>query len=130
MSQWFVLFVVVDIVVTVAILMFVLKRRIASGAMALPEGSGITDLAQIGPLMEFAKERHERIADYVRANWSGMPEQLPGVLSSLIDQLEREAHSQGHTFSRELLKTMVATSLRSKDVARPYDVGNALEKVA
>ena len=130
MNTWIVLFFVFDVLVTIAIVLFVLRRRVQGGAVVLPPGSGLTELSQIRPLMEFSKDRHERIADYVRSNWSGMPDQLPGVLSSLVDQLDREARALGHTFSRELLKTLVATTLRTQRISRPDDVGAALEKVA
>ena len=130
MNQWIVLLIIADIIVTLAVVVFIMKRRMTGGAMVLPEGSDITDLSQIGPLMNFAKERHDRIADYVRSNWSGIPDQLPGVLTSLVDKLEGEARAAGHTFSRELLKTLVSTTLRTKRVSKPDEVEIALAKVA
>ena len=130
MNPWFVLFIVVDILVTLGVVLFIMNRRMARNAQGEAAGSILGDLRQMGALVEFTKERHGRIADYVRANWSGEPSQLGGVLTSLVDQLESEARAQGHTFSRELLKTVVATSLREQKVARPEQVGVALEQVA
>jgi len=130
MNTWIVLFLVFDILVMLGIVLFVFRLRVKVGTVVLPTASSLEELSQIRPLMEFAKDRQERIADYVRSNWSGVPDQLPGVLSSLVDQLEGEARAQGHTFSRDLLKTLVATTLRSRRISRPDDVGNALEKVA
>jgi len=130
MNGWLVLFLVVDILVMLAIAMVILKVRVSGKVTFVTKGSALTDLSQLGPLIEFAKERQDRIADYVQANWSGMPDQLPGVLSSLLDQLEGEARAQGHTFGRELLKTAVTTALRSKRVVKPDDVGSALDKAA
>jgi len=130
MNTWIVLFLVFDILVMLGIVLFVFRLRVKVGTVVLPTASSLEELSQIRPLMEFAKDRQERIADYVRSNWSGVPDQLPGVLSSLVDQLEGEARAQGHTFSRDLLKTLVATTLRSRRISRPDDVGIALEKVA
>jgi hypothetical protein len=130
MNGWLMLFFVIDVLVTIAIVLVVFKVRVSGKVTFVTKGAALTDLSQLGPLMTFARERQDRIADYVQANWSGMPDQLPGVLSSLMDQLEGEARAQGHTFSRELLKTAVTTALRSKRVAKPDDVDSALAKAA
>lgn len=130
MNRWLLTFFVIDVLVVIAIFLKVIKLRVSGKFTFVTKGAALTDLSQLGPLMEFAKERQERIADYVQANWSGRPDQLPGVLSSLLDQLEGEARAQGHTFSRELLKTAVTAALRSKRVATPDDVGSALDKAA
>ena len=130
MNVWIIAFVVVDIVVTAAIVLFVLRRRIRAGVVSLPVGTSAAELAQIRPLTVFDMERQERMADFVRANWSGDPGQLPGVLAALMDQLDGEARAQGHTFSRALLKTVVGTSLRSQRVAKDGWIGDALDKVA
>ena len=130
MDNWILWLILAHVIVTIAVVAIVLRRHFTMSAMQLPQDAVLADLAQIGPLANFAKERHERIADYVRANWSGMPDQLPGVLTSLLDQLEREARAQGHTFSRELLKTVVATSLRSHRLAKANEIGEALELAA
>src|SRR5688572_2254238 len=130
MDSWVLWLILADVIVTIAIVTYVFRRRFTLSAMQVPQDAVLADLAQIGPLTAFAKERHERIGDYVRANWSGIPDQMPSVLTSLLDQLEREARSQGHTFSRELLKTVVATSLRSHRLVKSDEVGEALEKAA
>ena len=130
MESWIVTFIVVDLIITAVVVFFVIRAR-AARALGLAEGGSLlADLKEIGALTEFAKTRHERIAEYVRSNWSGIPDQLPRVLSSLVDQLEHEAQAQGHHFSRDLLKTLVATSLRQWRVVPGDQVGTALDKVA
>jgi len=98
--------------------------------IAPPTGSPVATLAQFRELAAFAKEQHERIGEYMRANWSGMPDQLPGVLGALLDKLQSEASAKGLRLDREVLKTLVATSLRQHRIARANDAGNALERVA
>src|SRR5438067_10062225 len=64
-----------------------------------------------GPLRglgKFSREQHDRIGNYVRANWSGAPDQLPGVLGGLLVELEGEAQARGLSFDRETLKSMLA----------------------
>jgi hypothetical protein len=130
MNEWIVLFIAFDIVVTVAVLVYVMKRRMSAQGMVLPTGSPVATLAQFRELAAFAKDQHERIGEYMRANWSGIPDQLPGVLGALVDKLQSESAAKGLTVDRDMLKTMVATSLRHHRIARANDVGNALERVA
>ena len=84
---------------------------------------------QLRGLGKFTREQHDRINDYVRANWNGAPDQLPGVLASLLGELESDAIARGLSFDRETLKSMLAMSLRSADLGGA-DVLGALEKVA
>jgi len=130
MHDFFVPFVIFDMAVTLAVVLFVLKRRGVFGGVLLPPGQGITDLGQVRALTQLATEQHDRIGDFVRANWSGIPAQLPGVLASLMDQLEGDARARGLTVNRELLKTVIATSLRKHRVAGDRELGEALAKVA
>ena len=130
MNQWVVLFIVFDVIVTLAVILFVMKRRLSVDVNIVRTGPGLSTIAQFRELAGFAKDQHERIGEYLRANWSGMPDQLPGVLGSLLDKLQEEARGKGLTLDRDTLKTLVATSLRSHKIAKATDVGNALERVA
>jgi hypothetical protein len=82
---------------------------------------------QLRGLGKFTREQHDRINHYVRANWNGAADQLPGVLAALLGELERDAQSRGLSFDRETLKSMLAMSLHDLEDA---DVLGALEKVA
>jgi hypothetical protein len=132
MPDWLIPVIVVDLIITVAVVWFVVQRR------RQRMGGGGPDLATtvgglIGGFKEmaaFANERHARIGEYMRANWSGAPEQLPQVLGSLLEELEREALHRNISLDRDMLKTLVATSLRHHRIGRATDVGNALQKVA
>ena len=130
MDKWIVAFILVDLVITAVVVFFMIRARAARALDPAAGGAFLGELQQMGALMEFAKTRHERIGEYVRSNWSGIPDQLPRVLSSLVDQLEQEAQGQGHHFSRDLLKTLVATSLRQLRVVPGDQVGTAMDKVA
>jgi hypothetical protein len=81
-------------------------------------------------LATFSAEQHDRIGNYVRGNWSGVPDQLPAVLSALVSDLEHEAQARGLSFDRETLKSMLAVSLSSHRIGNGHDVLEALEKVA
>ena len=147
MSPFLILFLAVDAVITVSVLLFVLRRRssgsgatdafgaprtteaprppAASGSFARLFGGG-----QLRGLAAFAAEQDQRIWDYVRGNWSGIPEQLPAVLGALLGELERDAQAKGLSFDRETLKSMLAGSLRSHRIGGGADVLEALEKVS
>ena len=81
-------------------------------------------------LATFSAEQHERIGNYVRGNWSGVPDQLPAVLGALVSDLEHEAQARGLSFDRETIKSMLAVSLSSHRIGNGHDVLEALEKVA
>ena len=130
METWLVAFIVVDLIITAVVLFFIFRARAARGVGGVAGGGFLGEIKELGALMEFSKARYERIGDYVRSNWSGIPDQLPGVLSSLVDLLEQEARAQGHRFSRDMLKTIVATTLQQLRVVPGDQVDAAIEKVA
>jgi len=66
----------------------------------------------------------------MRANWSGMPEQLPSVLSALLDELERGAKAKNLPLDRDVLKTMLASSLRSHRIGKDSERNEAFKRVA
>lgn len=78
----------------------------------------------------FTNAIHPRIGDHVRANWSGTTEQLPDVLRSLLDDLEREAKSRSLQLDRKMLKLLLARSLASHGIGNGSDVRQALAHVA
>lgn len=132
MSPFLILFFVVDALLTVGVVLFVLQRR-KSAAAASEAGSSNTAVLGIEHMrgfIAFGKEQHERIGEYMRANWSGMPDQLPGVLSSLLERLVQEARAQGLPADRDVLKNMIVASLRAHRIGGDRDVRGALAKVA
>ena len=128
MNEWLAIFIAFGIVIAVAMIASAVQLKHRVQTKVLP--SAVTAITQFGELAEFAKQHHERIGEYLRANWSGRPGDLEGVLKSLVDQLEGDARATGLNVDRDTLKTLVATSLRSHRIAKANDVGNALERVA
>ena len=66
----------------------------------------------------------------MRANWSGAPEQLPHVLESLLGEMEHDAQARGLTVSRDLLKSILASSLRQQHLAKGNELEQAMKQVA
>ena len=129
MKLWMVLIIVVDLIIGLAIIAFVLRRRREQMQMpGQPPALGL--IAGMKEMANFVNERHARIGEYLRANWSGTPDQLPQVLGSLLAELERDALARGVTMNRELLKTLIATSLRYHKIGRGSEVEKALQRVA
>lgn len=125
MPEWLVPVILFDIAVTAAAVLFVLKLRAARTSKLAPD-----PLQEFRALFEFSKQNHERIAEYVKANWSGSPEALPQVLENLMAQLEREAGERQLPADRDMLKIIVSRSLEGHKIARGGDLRRALEKVA
>jgi HD-like signal output (HDOD) protein len=128
--QFVIPFIVFDLIVTIAVIVVVLKRRGSLFAMAIGTKAGAVNMEQMRALMTFAREQHARIGEYMRANWSGMPEQLPSVITALLDELERTAKEQNLPIDRAMLKPMVASSLRMHGVGKRPDRDQAFQRVA
>ena len=122
MLNWVIGFILLDIVVTLAVVTFVMRRR-ESGPVVIA-GLSIT------ALRAFTDAIHPRIGEYVRANWSGVPEQLPPILETLLGEMDAEARKQGLELDRDTLKTALRMSLASHRVAPGKSLDEALAHVA
>src|SRR5262249_22710340 len=130
MLKFLIAFVVFDLVVMVIILKRVVKLKVSVTTNVFSGGKGPGTLDQLRALGQFAREQHERIGEYMRANWSGMPEQLPSVITALLDELDHTAKAKGLVLDRGVLKAMLASSLRSHRIGKGRELGEAMQKVA
>ena len=139
MSPFLILFIAVDLVLTVSVLLFVLRGRQSTGrwpdahtleARTAEVNAGLLKLVQLRGLAAFADDHHDRIGEYVRCNWSGIPDQLPAVLAGLLSELEADAQAKGIPADREALKALLAASLRAHHVGNASEVREALGKAA
>lgn len=112
--------VIVDIIVTVSIVSFVMKKRGLLKLLGL----------KFQQLKPFANESRDLAANFLRANYSGNPDELPGVLDQLLVQLEQKAQEQNLPLDREMLKLFLAQALRGQDGVSMNDVQSAMRKVA
>ena len=126
MPSWFALFILADVIIIAAIVLLVVSGRLKLKAGLTVENGG----ADFPALLAFTREKHPRIGEYLRANWSGAPEQLPQVLESLLGDLERDAQSRGLAVDREMLTSILAGSVRAHRIARSRDLDEALRRVA
>jgi len=123
-------FLAVDLVVTVAVIVTVLKLRGTAWAMSFRSVSSIVSMDQVRALEAFSREQHQRIHEYMRANWSGVPDELPAVLTALLDELQRAAKEQNLPLERDALKAMLASSLRMHKIGKGNERSEALKQVA
>ena len=123
-------FIVFDVFVTVIVLVAVLKLRGRFFAMAIAARTGTANPAQLQAMLTFAREQTPRIAEYLRANYSGVPEQLPSVLTALLDELERAAKEQNVPLDRAGIKPMLASALDMYRIGNRRERGEAMLKVA
>src|SRR5262245_28486041 len=91
--------VVVDLVITAAVLWLVLSRKKVPFLRLLR--------VDVGQLKAFADAWNQRIGEYFRANYSGRPDELPEVLKGLLDELERDSQSRGLPFDRTMLRNLI-----------------------
>ena len=123
-------FIVIDLIVTAAVVVTVLKLRGSAWAISFRNLARIVSLDQVRALESFSREQHARIGEYMRANWSGVPDQLPSVLTALLNELEQAASAKGLPLDRELLKAMLASSLRSHRIGKGSERDEAFKRVA
>ena len=115
-----------DLIITAIVVSLFLSGRLKLNVNFDAQVSGVN----FRDLMAFTKDKHPRIAEYVRANWSGAPEQLPPVLETLMAELERDAQARGLTVSRDILKSILASSVRQHHLAHGRDLEQAMKHVA
>ena len=131
MGSWMTLFIVADLLIMGAVMFYLLRRRMLTlRVQGTRTASPVLSIESMRALSEFANTQHERIANYLQANWSGAPEQLPGVLERLLDSIEHEARAKGITADRDTLKSVMDASLRAHKLANGGEVREALAKVA
>jgi hypothetical protein len=130
MSPRILIFIAADLVLSACVVYFALRRRVPAPGAVAAAMPGVVNIESVRALAAFAKGQHDRIGVYMRMNWSGMADQLPGVLAPLLDQLESEAVAQGLPADRNAMKALLATSLRSHGIGTGNAVRDALEKVA
>lgn len=130
MTPFLAAFIAVDAIIGVAVFVFLLKRRmalLAELAGVLPAQLG---LGSLQALSAFARQQHPRIGEWMRANWSGMPDQLPPAITSLLGQLEHDAQAKGLSVERPALKAMLASSLREHRIGSFGVLSEAFKRVA
>lgn len=130
MNHLLVPFIIVDLVVALAVVLIVLKLRGTTFAVSLRTVTNVVSMDQMRALQAFATEQHRHIGEYMRANWSGIPDQLPSVLTALLNDLESAAKAKQLPLERDVLKTMLAASLRSHRIGKGSERNEALKRVA
>lgn len=123
----FVLFIIVIMAVGV---WYILQRRRARAQRDTSGPADIVNLDDLRTLATFAKDQNARIGEYMRTNWSGSHVELPGVLTALLIELERDAMARKLIVDRDSLKIMLGGSLRAHKLCHAHLVREALDKVA
>src|SRR5215467_7081526 len=126
MPGWFVLFIAADVVLTL-IVVGVITKHIKFNVNLKVNATGPIDLKG---LIQFAKDEHGKIGEYLRANFSGQPDMLPGVLEALMGKLDEDAKNRGLTLDRKTLKVLLAGAVRSHKVVKPAELQTAMEQIA
>ena len=106
MLPWLAAVVAVDLAISAYVIRRVLRKRIPR---ANGENSPTVFTLDIRALRQFTQALHPRIGDYVRANWSGIPDDLPPVLEHLLGELETEARARFRS-TRRITYAEIATS--------------------
>jgi len=111
-------FLLVDAIVLIVVLKRVLEKR---------GGLGGLDLAA---LARFARESHEEVGAYLRANYGGDSSSLPRVMQGLVDSLEQRARDQRIALDRAMLKQLAERSAAAHKVAKPRELEAAMTHVS
>ncbi len=123
-------FVLFDVVIMAVVVWYILQRRKQRAERSKGDTATVVNLDDLRALATFAKDQHERIGQYMRTNWNGSPATLPGVLTALLIELERDAMARKLIVDRGSIKTMLGGSLRAHKIGSPDTLREALDKVA
>jgi len=115
---------IVVFAVGIAVVTTVLAGALAKRQLQIMPG---VSLRQLGA---FSREAQTLVTDYLRTNYSGSPEQLPGLLPALLAQVDEKARAQGLNFDRPVLKMVVRQAILSSGLAKGREVMSALAQVA
>ncbi len=118
---WIALFVLADVLVTAAVLLFVIRRR---GGVAGVLGFDPKQALQVSRQLESDAEQ------YLRANWSGDASTLPQALTGLLDRVETKLAEEHLPLDRERLKPIVLQIVTAKHLADSHEAREAMKKVA
>lgn len=121
-SQIVMLVVIVDVLITVPLVVWVLRRRWQSAM----DATGL----DLGRLRGFTAEIERTVEEHMRGHWSGDPSTLPLVFTSLLATLETRAREEGYPVERSMLKRLMANVVTSKQLASGAEVREALKQVA
>lgn len=121
-SQIVTLAVIVDLLITVPLVVWLIRRRAARSL----DAAGL----DLGRLRGFTAEVERLVEEHMRTNWSGDTTTLPLVLTSLLATLETRAQQEGYPVERQLLKRLMASVVTSKQLASGAEVREALKQVA
>lgn len=117
MPQWMGLLIVVMVVVDVAVLVLIFRRR---GKPAL--GQAAVDFARIHQLTRAAEER---MVGHFEASYSGNPEQLPEALREAVEIARQTARDQLVPLDDEGLRLVVTATVTAHKFATRAEVAKA-----
>lgn len=120
-TVWIVAFVLADVLVTAAVLLFVIRRR---GGVAGTLGFDPKQALQVSRQLESDAEQ------YLRSTWSGDPSTLPEALTGLLDRVESKLAEEHLPLGREQLKPIVLQIVTAKHLADGREAREAMKKVA
>ena len=120
-SLWIAAFILFDMIVTAAVLLYVIRRR-----------GGIAGVLGFAPklAMSVSRELEADAEQYLRANWSGDSTTLPQALTGLLDRVESKLASEHMELDRERIKPIVLQIVTAKHLADARDAREAMKKVA
>jgi hypothetical protein len=93
-NQHIMIAVMIDLVFTAAVISFLIRKRGLLGLLKL----------NLVKFRAFTEEMNGVTENYLRANYSGNPDDLPPVLAALLDQFEQKAKEQELGLNRDALK--------------------------
>jgi hypothetical protein len=116
--HWLGFLIVVMVVVDVAVVLLILRRR---GRPAL--GQAAVDFARIHQL---TRASEERMVGYLEANYSRRPDQLPQALQGALDIARQTAREQLVPLDEDGLRLVVTTIVCARKIASRAEVAKAL----
>lgn len=120
-TLWIAAFILFDMIVTAAVLLYVIRRR-----------GGIAGALGFDPkqAMGVSRELEADAEQYLRSNWSGDSTTLPQALTGLLDRVESKLASEHMSLDRERIKPIVLQIVTAKHLADARDAREAMKKVA
>lgn len=107
-----------------AVIMYIVVMQLKKKGLLQNLGAGLVTARTL------TADARDLCGNFLRANYSGNPDDLPPLLDQLLTQLDEKATANGASLTRPVLKLVLESALQNQDGVPLRDVHEALRKVA
>ena len=118
MPQWMWFVIAAFLVADIAVITFIVKKKMRQAGLSF------------GQIQSISKQVHERVSEYMRANYSGSRAQLPAALRGAMNAAAEVAARENVPLDPDMIKALVKSAVANQRIATYTEIERALEQIA